>query len=144
MSDLPEGPLRLGPLLRFVDDTSATIWVETDAPAAVAVLGHTAHTFCVRDHHYALVIVEGLAPGESIPYEVALDGAVCWPLPDDLFPHCLIRTLGDGVKRVLFGSCRTAAPHEPPYTLTLESDPRGRGVDALRERALAMMQRPPR
>ena len=29
MSDLPEGPLRLGPLLRFVDDTSATIWVET-------------------------------------------------------------------------------------------------------------------
>ena len=136
--------LILGPVLRHVDETSATIWLETDAPATVDVLGHTARTFCVRDHHYALVIVEGLAPGDSIPYEVALDGTVCWPLPDDPFPHCVIRTLDDGVKRVLFGSCRTAAPHEPPYTLALEHDPRGRGVDALREHALAMMHLPPR
>jgi hypothetical protein len=134
--------LILGPVLRHVDATSATIWVETDAPATVAVLGHTARTFCVRDHHYALVIVEGLEPGQTIPYDLALDGTVCWPLPDDPFPHCVIRTLGDGVKRVLFGSCRTAAPHEPPYTLALEHDPRGRGVDALREHALAMTRRP--
>ena len=130
-------------MIRYVDATSATIWVETDAPATVEVLGHTAHTFCVREHHYALVIIEGLTPGQAIPYEVALDGTRCWPLPDDPFPHCLIRTLGDGVQRVLFGSCRTAAPHEPPYTLSLENDPRGRGVDALREHALAMMPRPP-
>ena len=135
--------LILGPILRHADATSATIWVETDAPTTVSVLGHTTRTFCVRDHHYALVIVEGLAPGQSIPYDVALDGTVCWPLPDDPFPHCVIRTLGDGVKRVLFGSCRTAAPHEPPYTLTLELDPSGRGVDALREHALALVRRPP-
>jgi hypothetical protein len=135
--------LILGPILRHVDETSATIWVETDAPATVEVLGHSARTFCVRDHHYALVIVEDLEPGRTIPYEVTLDGTVCWPLPDDPFPRCVIRTLHDGVKRVLFGSCRTAAPHEPPYTLALELDPRGRGVDALREHALAMMRRPP-
>jgi hypothetical protein len=136
--------LILGPILRHVDATSATVWVETDAPATVEVLGHTARTFCVRDHHYALVIIEDLEPGQSIPYDVALDGRVCWPLADDPFPHCMIRTIGDGVKRVVFGSCRTAAPHEPPYTLSLELDPRGRGVDALREHALAMMRRPPR
>ena len=33
--------LVLGPILRHVDATSATIWVETDAPATVEVLGHT-------------------------------------------------------------------------------------------------------
>jgi len=135
--------LVLGPILRHVDATSATIWVETDGPATVEVLGHSTPTFCVRDHHYALVIVEGLAPGEQIPYEVSLDGAHCWPLPDDPFPPCVIRTIGDGVKRIVFGSCRTAAPHEPPYTLSLESDARGRGVDALREHALSMMKQPP-
>jgi hypothetical protein len=134
--------LVLGPILRYVDATSATIWVETDAPATVEVLGYSAPTFCVRSHHYALVIVEGLEPGETIPYDVRLDGTRCWPLPDDPFPPCVIRTIGEGTKRVLFGSCRTAAPHEPPYTLSLETDPRGRGVDALREHALAMMQRP--
>ena len=136
--------LVLGPILRHVDATSATIWVETDAAAVVEVLGQATPTFCVRDHHYALVIVEGLEPGQTIPYEVKLDGTTRWPLPDDPFPPCVIRTLGHGVKRVLFGSCRTAAPHEPPYTLSLETDPRGRGVDALREHALAMMKRPER
>ena len=35
--DLPDGPLRLGPLLRFVDETSATVWVETDRDAVVTV-----------------------------------------------------------------------------------------------------------
>src|SRR4029079_11804543 len=130
--------LVLGPIPRHVDATSATIWVETDGPATVEVLGHSTSTFCVRDHHYALVIVEGLAPGEQIPYEVSLDGAHCWPLPDDPFPPCVIRTIGDGVKRIVFGSCRTAAPHEPPYTLSLESDARGRGVDAPREAAPAV------
>jgi hypothetical protein len=136
--------LILGPILRHVDTNSATVWVETDSPATVEVLGRTARTFCVRDHHYALVIIEGLEPGQTIPYEVALDGERCWPPPDDRFPPCVIRTLGEGVTRVLFGSCRTAAPHEPPYTLDLALDPVGRGVDALREHALTMMKLPPR
>ena len=35
--ELPRGPLRLGPLLRYVDATSATIWVETAATAEVVV-----------------------------------------------------------------------------------------------------------
>src|SRR4051812_12118493 len=41
--DLPQGPLRLGPLLRFVDETSATIWVETAEPATVVVEAGPVH-----------------------------------------------------------------------------------------------------
>ena len=42
----------------------------------------------------------------------------------------------------MFGSCRTAAPHEAPWTLQLELDPRGRGVDALYTYALSMVDQP--
>ena len=57
--------LVLGPLLRYVGEREATVWVETDAPCEVEVLGHTARTFQVHRHHYALVVIEGLEPGES-------------------------------------------------------------------------------
>ena len=39
--------LVLGPLLRYIGTTTATVWVETDAPAVVEVLGHRARTFQV-------------------------------------------------------------------------------------------------
>jgi hypothetical protein len=135
--------LLLGPMLRHVGPTSATVWVETDGPADVTVLGHTSHTFHVAGHHYALVIVNDLSPGSCVEYDVQLDGIVRWPVEDSTYPPSVIRTIGDGPVHVLFGSCRTAAPHEPPYTLELALDPTGRGVDALRTHALRMMtQRP--
>ena len=89
------------------------------------VLGLRARTFCVEGHHYALVIVEGLAPGSSTPYEVRLDGERRWPLGrQSRSRRASIRTLGDaGRVRVLFGSCRTAAPHEPPWSLELAARP---------------------
>ena len=62
--------------------TTATVWVETDAPAEVAVLGHRAPTFEVEGHHYALVVIDDLEPGSVTRYEVRLDGAVVWPPPD--------------------------------------------------------------
>ena len=34
---MTDGPLVLGPVLRFVDETSATLWVETSAAAEVTV-----------------------------------------------------------------------------------------------------------
>ncbi len=52
--------LVLGPLLRYVGETDAVVWVETDEPCTVEVLGHSEPTFCVAGHHYGLVIVEGL------------------------------------------------------------------------------------
>ncbi|MFF4584217.1 alkaline phosphatase D family protein [Streptomyces sp. NPDC001388] len=108
--------LRLGPLLRYADASSATVWVEASRPCAAEVrcadgAGGTAPTFQVAGHHYALVPVTGLTPGTATAYEVFLDGTRVWPLPDSRFPPSVIRSPagGDGV-RVTFGSCRWAAP----------------------------------
>ncbi|MET7568712.1 alkaline phosphatase D family protein [Streptomyces sp. NPDC005492] len=115
--------LRLGPLLRYADGSSATVWVEASRPCTAEVrcadgAGGTARTFQVAGHHYALVPVEGLTPGTSTPYDVLLDGKRVWPLPDSPFPPSVIHTPdADGTVRVVFGSCRWAAPaadeHDP-------------------------------
>ena len=130
--------LVLGPLLRYVSDAEATVWVETDTRCEVAVLGRTASTFCVAGHHYALVLLDGLEPGSTLPYEVHLDGVASWPPPDDPYPPCVIRThTHDESLRLAFGSCRVSVPHEEPYVLSKDDDPRGREVDAL----LALVER---
>ncbi|MDT7725504.1 MAG: hypothetical protein QOI21_2080 [Actinomycetota bacterium] len=100
--------LRLGPLLRHVDCTSATIWVETGGSCEVTVAGVSARTFEVSGHHYALVVLEGLEPGKSTPYEVRLDGELVWPEPGSDLPPSRIRTLSpdDTRFRLVFGSCR--------------------------------------
>ncbi|MFD2091324.1 alkaline phosphatase D family protein [Blastococcus deserti] len=103
--------LLLGPLLRHVDPVSATVWVETDRPCEVDVLGRRARTFCVGGHHYALVVVEDLEPGSATPYEVHLDGVRVWPPEPSEFPPSRIRTPGrPGPFRLAFGSCRYASP----------------------------------
>jgi hypothetical protein len=119
-------------MLRHVDDTSATIWVETTAACSVEVLGHTTTTFAIHGHHYALVVIEGLAPGSTTEYEVRLDGAPVWPVAGSDLPPSVIRTTQPELEPIIvFGSCRAAAPHEPPYTYELLLDHEGRGVDAL-------------
>ena len=134
--------LVLGPLLRYVGDTEAVIWVETDAPCEVEVLGARERTFCVCDHHYALVCCGGLEPGTWHEYEVLLDGERVWPR-DDGFPASEFRTYPkDSPLKIAFGSCRVAAPHEPPYSLTKDEDERGREIDALRTMALRMRNQP--
>ena len=55
--------LVLGPVLRYIGETEATLWVETDRPCQAEVLGHAGRTFEVAGHHYALVVVTGLRPG---------------------------------------------------------------------------------
>jgi hypothetical protein len=104
------GPdLVLGPMLRYVSETEATIWVETDRECRVEVLGRDAPTFEVAGHHYGLVVIDGLAPGSEHEYQVALDGTVRWPLPGSDFPPSVLRTLGQGrAVRLAFGSCRVA------------------------------------
>ncbi|MEH0511691.1 alkaline phosphatase D family protein [Streptomyces sp. B21-106] len=132
--------LRLGPLLRYADGSSATVWVETSRPCAAEVrcadgAGGAARTFQVAGHHYALVEVTGLTAGTSTAYEVFLDGSRVWPPPDSPFPPSEIHSPaaerdgsddGDGddegngdagggarggdAVRVAFGSCRWAAP----------------------------------
>lgn len=113
--------LRLGPLLRYVDGSSATVWVETSRPCAAEVrcsdgTGGESRTFQIAGHHYALVPVDGLAPGTERSYEVFLDDTRVWPPADasfSAFPPSVIRTPEpDGTVRVAFGSCRWAAPPE--------------------------------
>ena len=129
-----DGPLLLGPLLRYVDDTSASVWVETRAPGTVSLIrGETsasARTFAVHGHHYALVELEGLAPGSSQAYTVAVDGEQVWPELDSPFPEPVIATLEDGRPlSLVFGSCRTSVSHDAEGNRT-------HGVDALRAWAL--------
>ncbi|MDQ5808047.1 MAG: alkaline phosphatase D family protein, partial [Actinomycetota bacterium] len=136
--------LVLGPVLRYVDETEATVWVETDAPCTVTILGHDQRTFHVSGHHYALVHVDGLEPGTVHEYEVHLDGERRWPdAAPEGFPPSAIRTPSPDVPaRIAFGSCRVSVPHEPPYALSKDDDDRGREVDALRALALRMRDQP--
>jgi hypothetical protein len=161
--------LVLGPLLRYVGETQATVWVETDAAATVEarvspagpaagengsgaggaeVARGRAPTFRVEGHHYALVLIEGLEPDRTYEYRVELDGESVWPQtrPEGRsFPASTIRTLhGDHPLRIAFGSCRVAAPHEPPWTLPPREDrKRGKGADALYAFALRMRDADP-
>ncbi|MFE3030767.1 alkaline phosphatase D family protein [Streptomyces canus] len=108
--------LRVGPLLRYVDGSSATVWVETSRPCTAEVrcsdgTGGEAPTFQIAGHYYALVPVHGFTPGTERSYEVFLDGTRVWPLPDSPFPPSVIHTpTEEAAVRVAFGSCRWAAP----------------------------------
>ena len=126
--------LRLGPLLRYVDETSADVWVETDAAARVSVVAGersaSARTFAAHGHHYALVEVTGLTPGSRTPYQVLVDDLPVWPDPDSPHPPSVIPTLDpDRPLRMAFGSCRMSMPHDEEATEKF-------GVDALRAYAL--------
>jgi hypothetical protein len=128
--------LVLGPLLRHVGRTDATVWVEADSPCEVEVVVgdsfHRSRTFRVGDHHYALVHVTELESSSSYEYALTLDGEKVWPEPNSPFSPSVIRTMGEGdAVKLVFGSCRISAPHEPPYSLSHEQDERGLGVDAL-------------
>jgi len=128
--------LVLGPLLRYVDETSASIWVETSGAATVTVTTGdrtaNAHTFAAHGHHYALVEIEDLEPGSQHPYTVSIAGEQVWPEPDSAFPPSLIPTLRSGKPlRMAFGSCRVSVPHD-------EAGTKAFGVDALRSYALHM------
>lgn len=128
--------LVLGPILRHVDETSASIWVETRNAARVTVRAERqsweARTFAVHGHHYALVEVEGLEPGAVVPYTAEINGTPVWPDPTSEFPPPVIATLKPGKPlRLAYGSCRTSVPHD-------ESGNRTHGVDSLRAYALAL------
>jgi PhoD-like phosphatase len=135
--------LVLGPLLRHVGRTDATVWVEADSPCEVEVVVgdsfHRSRTFRVGDHHYALAHVTDLESSSSYEYAVTLDGEKVWPEPNSPFSPSVIRTMGEGdAVKLVFGSCRISAPHEPPYSLSHEQDERGLGVDALYAMAMRL------
>jgi len=131
--------LVLGPVLRHVGETTASIWVQTDRRATVTVLGCAARTFEVSGHHYALVPVTGLEPDSRTPYQVEIDGERAWPPAVTPFPPSLIRTRGprsDARNRIIFGSCRYPKVADPKLAAAI-------GIDALDAYAARMTHRPP-
>src|SRR4051812_24914193 len=129
-------PLVLGPMVRHVDATSASVWVETESAAQVSVRAGgrewAASTFAVHGHHYALVELDGLEPGTVTAYAVDVNGTQAWPDPSAGFPPSMIATLTPGKPLgMAYGSCRTSVPHDA-------SGNRTHGVDALRAYALRM------
>ena len=122
--------LVIGPLLRHVDETSATLWCEVSQRATVRVAigdrSWSAATFVVHGHHYALVAVDGLGPGERHEYVVTVDDRRAWPDPASPYPPPTIRTHDpDAPLRIAFGSCRVSVPHDAEHHASF-------GVDALR------------
>ena len=131
--------LLLGPLLRYVGETEATVWVEADSPCEVEVLGRCEPTFTVEERFYALVRIEDLEPGGFHEYEVKLDGERRWPPAGSDLPPSAIRTLGrDRPLDICFGSCRIALPHTEPYVHSKDRHEDGREYDALRVLAAEM------
>ncbi|MFG2054873.1 alkaline phosphatase D family protein [Micromonospora sp. NPDC048930] len=139
---MPSSRLLIGPLLRRVVGTRATVWVETSAPAQVTVrtaggARGSSPTFSAYDHHYAIVVVEGLTPDSTTSYEVLIDDEVAWPVPESGFPASVIRTRAADDREqpvsLIFGSCRETTQHAtarklPPdaldaYARRLMADP---------------------
>lgn len=108
---MSEPAIVLGPMLRYVDETRATVWVEVDRSCTVAVrcggVEACSRTWGVHGHHYAVLALQGLEPGSVAPYTVALDGAQVWPAPGARPSTIHTRGHDDDV-RIAFGSCRRA------------------------------------
>ena len=148
MPPLEDSPLILGPLLRYVGETSATVWVQTAQHARVTVRAFDrsweAPTFSAHGHHYALVVLDGLEAGASSEYEVDIDGSTAWPPqgPDvdaltASLPASRIQTHRHSEPtRMAFGSCRTSVPHDAKGN-------KSNGVDALRAYAFHLTRTDP-
>ncbi len=135
---MSDSPLVLGPMLRYTDETTAAVWVETASAATVTVRAGSrrwhARTFAVHGHHYALVEVDGLQPGSSEEYEVLVDDRPVWPQSDAEHPASrIVARDPESPLRMAWGSCRTSVPHD-------RTGNRRHGVDAMRTFALAMAE----
>lgn len=116
--------LVVGPMLRYVDRDSASIWVETAEPGTVTVeadgRAYRSPTFTVHGHHYAIVDLVELSQ-DIASYLVSIDGEQVWPMAGR--PPSRIRLLPpEGARRVAFGSCRTSVPHDPATVRTHGDD----------------------
>ncbi|WP_084962614.1 alkaline phosphatase D family protein [Thermoactinospora rubra] len=128
--------LVVGPMLRYVDDSTASIWVETSEPCEVTVEagGHKWHapTFTVHGHHYAVVDLTDLS--SDVTYEVRLGEERVWPVEGH--PPSRIRLVPRSVRpKIAFGSCRTSVPHDAMHNLS-------HGVDVLRAYGRHLMDAP--
>ena len=119
------------PCSRYVGETEAVIWVETDGPARSRCSARASAPSASAATTTRSSAPAGSSPAPGTSTRSTLDGERVWPRRTRL-PASAFRTYPkDGPLQVVFGSCRVAAPHEPPYSLRKDEDPRGREIDAL-------------
>ena len=124
--------LLVGPHLRYTGTTTATIWLETDGPAEVEILGRHAPTFHVEGHHYALVVIEDLEPGTVTPYEVSIAGEDVWPpLPTGARPARSIPVSTNGSRGLSSDPVGSECRSRSPTRCSPPEHPKGLGIDAL-------------
>ena len=130
----------IGPLLRYVSETEATVWVETDEACEVAVLGAASRPSASRATTTRWSGSRASSPASPTSTRCALDGERRWPRAArpaaERDPHA---RPGEPLD-VCFGSCRVAVPHEQPYTEAKDEDETGYEVDALRVLAREMVR----
>ncbi len=120
----PMARLLVGPVLRHVGTTDATVFVETDEPCEVEILGARERTWLAGGHHYALVTVDGLPPATATPYEVHLDGERVWPpLDTDARRRASARRAATARSGWRSAPAGTAAPRTPSPTRTSTPTP---------------------
>ena len=123
--------LVLGPMLRYADATSAVVWVETDEPCKVEVLGASAATFALHGHHFGVVELTDLEPGSSEEYTVRVGGEQVWPEPDSEFRPA---ESAPSTPRRRYG-CIWLLPDERAARCAAQPSARVRCAALLRERA---------
>ena len=91
------------------------------------------------------MLCDGLEPGTITPYEVRLDGEIGLAAAGQPSSRRAYIRTHDKARptRIVFGSCRVCAPHEPPHSLPKDEHPEGREVDALRALAQRMAEQDP-
>lgn len=115
----------VGPMLRYVDRTDATVWVEVSEPCEVTIHADgvevTERSWGVHGHHFAILHLSDLKSGTSTPYEVALNGEQVWPVDPDR--PSVIRTPGsEDEVRLSFGSCRRGESQSADALRTIGAD----------------------
>ena len=118
----------VGPMLRFIGESEATVWVETDEPCEVEILGceveppSRSRATITRSSPST-----GLEAGQ-VPSTTRSTSTASAPGRRRATSSRIraIRPIpADGDLRLLFGSCRTSAPHRPPHTFQRWWHPEG-------------------
>ena len=123
MTRAPE--ILVGPMLRYVDGTDATVWVEVSAPCRVTIRAgsdeFSERSWGVHGHHFAVLHLRDLAEGTETPYEVDLDGVTAWPENPDR-PSVIRTPRRTDEVRLAFGSCRRGESQTPTALRTIGAD----------------------
>ena len=141
---MPDGSsnpdLVLGPLLRYVGETEATVWVETRRALRGRGAGPPrAHLHASRSTTTRWSGSKAWSRAASTSTRSASTASAAGRRPGSELPPSAIRTLGrDAPIDVCFGSCRVALPHEEPYVHSKDRHEDGKEYDALRVLAIEM------